>query len=44
MYEAPAKALIQSPSREIAGIRAEVAGKPYFIKAQKGRHPLLRRL
>ena len=36
MYEAPAKALIQTPSREIAGIRAEVAGKPYFIKAKKG--------
>ena len=36
MYETPAKALIQLPSREIAGIRAEVAGKPYFIKAKKG--------
>jgi succinate dehydrogenase/fumarate reductase flavoprotein subunit len=36
MYEAAAKALIQLPSREIAGIRAEVAGKPYFIKASKG--------
>ena len=36
MYEAPAKALIQTPSREIAGIRAEVAGKPYYIKAKKG--------
>ena len=35
MYESPAKALIQMPSREIAGIRAEVAGKPYFIKARK---------
>jgi succinate dehydrogenase/fumarate reductase flavoprotein subunit len=35
MYEAPAKALIQLPSREIAGIRAEVGGKPYFIKANK---------
>ncbi len=36
MYEAPAKALIQTPSREIAGIRAEVGGKPYYIKAKKG--------
>ena len=27
MYEAPAKALIQKPSREIAGIRAEVGGQ-----------------
>ena len=36
MYEAPVKALIQTPSREIAGIRAEVAGKPYYIKAKKG--------
>ncbi len=36
MYEAPAKALIQMPSREIAGVRAEVAGKPCFIKAKKG--------
>ncbi len=36
MYESPAKALIQMPSREIAGLRAEVAGKPYFIKARKG--------
>jgi len=36
MYEAPAKTLVQMPTREIAGIRAEVAGKPYFIKAKKG--------
>ena len=36
MYESPGKALIQLPSREIAGIRAEVGGKPYFIKANKG--------
>jgi succinate dehydrogenase/fumarate reductase flavoprotein subunit len=36
MYEAPAKALVQMPSREIAGVRAEVSGKPYFIKAKKG--------
>jgi succinate dehydrogenase/fumarate reductase flavoprotein subunit len=36
LYEAPAKALIQLPSREIAGIRAEVDGKPCFIKAKKG--------
>ncbi len=35
MYEAPAKALIQTPSREIAGITAEVAGKPHRIKARK---------
>ncbi|HUP04983.1 MAG TPA: FAD-dependent oxidoreductase [Bryobacteraceae bacterium] len=35
LYETPAKALVQMPSREIAGIRAEVAGKPYFIKARK---------
>lgn len=35
MYESPAKSLVQKPSREIAGIRAEVAGKPYFIKAKK---------
>jgi len=31
----PAQALIHLPSREIAGIRAEVAGKPCFIKARK---------
>jgi len=36
MYETPAKALIQTPSREIAGVRAEVAGQPYSIKARKG--------
>jgi succinate dehydrogenase/fumarate reductase flavoprotein subunit len=36
LYETPAKALIQKPSREIAGIRAEVAGKPFYIKARKG--------
>jgi succinate dehydrogenase/fumarate reductase flavoprotein subunit len=36
MYETPAKALIQTHSKEIAGIRAEVAGKPYTIKANKG--------
>ena len=36
MYEAPAKELVQLPSREIAGIRAEAAGKPYYIKARKG--------
>jgi succinate dehydrogenase/fumarate reductase flavoprotein subunit len=36
MYEAVAKTLIQLPSREIAGIRAEVEGKPFFIKARKG--------
>ncbi|MGD0013064.1 MAG: FAD-dependent oxidoreductase [Bryobacteraceae bacterium] len=36
MYEAPAKALLQRASKEIAGIRAEVAGKPYYIKARKG--------
>jgi succinate dehydrogenase/fumarate reductase flavoprotein subunit len=35
LYETPAKALVQKPSKEIAGIRAEVAGKPYFIKAKK---------
>ncbi len=35
MYEAPAKALVQLPSKEIAGVRAEVEGKPYFIKAKK---------
>ena len=36
IYEAAAKTLIQLPSREIAGIRAEIAGKPCFIKAKKG--------
>ena len=36
MYEAPAKALVQRSSREIEGVRTEVAGKPYFIKARKG--------
>ena len=35
MYEAPAKVLIQKANKEIAGIRAEVAGKPYCIKAKK---------
>jgi succinate dehydrogenase/fumarate reductase flavoprotein subunit len=35
MYETAAKMLVQKPSREIAGIRAEVNGKPYFIKARK---------
>jgi len=43
MYEAPARELVQTPAREIAGIRAEVAGKPFFVKAEGGR-PLLRRL
>jgi succinate dehydrogenase/fumarate reductase flavoprotein subunit len=36
LYEAPAKELIQLPSREIGGVRAELAGKPYRIKARKG--------
>jgi succinate dehydrogenase/fumarate reductase flavoprotein subunit len=36
MYESPAKELVQSASREIVGIRAEVGGKPYFVKARKG--------
>ena len=36
LYESPAKELVQAPSGEIAGIRAEVAGKPYSIKANKG--------
>jgi succinate dehydrogenase/fumarate reductase flavoprotein subunit len=36
IYEAPAKALIQLPNKEIAGIRAEINGKPYYIKAKKG--------
>jgi succinate dehydrogenase/fumarate reductase flavoprotein subunit len=36
MYEAPAKELVQTPTREVTGIRAEVAGKPFFIKARKG--------
>jgi succinate dehydrogenase/fumarate reductase flavoprotein subunit len=36
MYEAPAKELVQTPTKEIAGIRAEVGGKPFFIKAKKG--------
>jgi succinate dehydrogenase/fumarate reductase flavoprotein subunit len=36
IYEAPAKTLIQMPSREIAGVKAEIAGKPCFIKARKG--------
>ncbi|MGA2572286.1 MAG: FAD-dependent oxidoreductase [Terracidiphilus sp.] len=35
LYETPARALIQTPSREITGIRAEADGKPYFIKARK---------
>jgi succinate dehydrogenase/fumarate reductase flavoprotein subunit len=35
LYEAPARALIQMPSGEIAGVRAEVGGKPYFVKARK---------
>jgi succinate dehydrogenase/fumarate reductase flavoprotein subunit len=36
LYEAPAKELVQTPTREIAGIRAELNGKPFFIKARKG--------
>jgi len=36
IYEAPAKTLIQLPSREIAGLRTEIAGQPCFIKAKKG--------
>lgn len=36
LYEAPATALIQESSKEIAGVRAEVEGKPWFIKARKG--------
>jgi len=35
IYEAPARSLVQTPSREIAGVRAEVAGKPYYIKAKR---------
>jgi succinate dehydrogenase/fumarate reductase flavoprotein subunit len=35
LYETPAKALIQLPTREIAGIRAQVDGKPFFIRAKK---------
>ncbi len=36
LYEAPAQALLQAPSREIAGIRANVGGQPCHIKARKG--------
>jgi succinate dehydrogenase/fumarate reductase flavoprotein subunit len=36
LYEAPAKALLQSASGEIAGVRAEVGGKSLTIKAKKG--------
>jgi succinate dehydrogenase/fumarate reductase flavoprotein subunit len=36
LYEAPARELVQAANREIAGIRAEVNGKPFFIKARKG--------
>ena len=36
MYEAPAKTLIQMPSKEIAGIRGEAGGKPYYVKARRG--------
>ena len=35
LYETPAKVLVQTASKEIAGIRAEAAGKPYYIKANK---------
>jgi succinate dehydrogenase/fumarate reductase flavoprotein subunit len=36
LYETPAKDLIQAPSREIIGVRAESGGKSIFIKAKKG--------
>ena len=36
MYEAPARELVHTPAREVAGIRAEVAGKPFFIRARRG--------
>ncbi len=36
VYEAPARELVQTPTREIAGVRAEVGGKPYYIKARRG--------
>ena len=35
LYETPAKQLVQLPSKEIAGVRAEVGGKSIFIKANK---------
>lgn len=36
LYEAPAKELVQAANREIVGIRAEVNGKPFFVRAKKG--------
>jgi succinate dehydrogenase/fumarate reductase flavoprotein subunit len=36
MYETPAKELVQAPSGEIIGVKAEAAGKPIFIKARRG--------
>jgi succinate dehydrogenase/fumarate reductase flavoprotein subunit len=36
MYDTPAKELIQAPTGEILGVRAETAGKPIFIKAARG--------
>jgi succinate dehydrogenase/fumarate reductase flavoprotein subunit len=36
MYETPVRELIQAPSGEILGVRAEADGKPIFIKARRG--------
>ncbi len=36
MYETPAKELIQAPTGEIVGVKAEQAGKPITIKAKRG--------
>jgi succinate dehydrogenase/fumarate reductase flavoprotein subunit len=36
MYETPAKELVQAPTGEILGIKAEQGGKPIFIKAKRG--------
>ena len=36
MYETPAKELVQSPTGEILGVKAEAGGKPVFIKAGRG--------
>jgi succinate dehydrogenase/fumarate reductase flavoprotein subunit len=36
MYETPARELVQAPSGEIIGVKAEAGGKPVFIKARRG--------
>lgn len=36
MHETPAKELVQAPTGEILGVKAEKGGSPYLIKAKRG--------